>query len=137
MGGLDRDVVSAFTAYIGVDLEDASDQGYARLALATEGRHARADGGVHEGVVMTMMDSALGLAIRLKRGPAESERAPHATIDMSASFIRPVTPGDRLIVEGRVVEVGDVVVLGEASARRASDGEIVASSRLAFIVSSR
>lgn len=129
-----REVVSAFTAYLGVDLDEATDDGFVRLLLDTEHRHTRLDGGVHEGVVLTMMDSALGMAIRLKRGAAVSENAPHATVDMNSSFMRAVQPGDRLIVEGRVREVGEVVVSGEAEARRASDGELVATSRLTFIV---
>lgn len=137
MKGVDREVVSAFTAYLGVDLEEASDEGYVWLVLQTEERHTRGDGSVHEGVVLTMMDSALGMAIRLKRGAEASERSPHATIDMNSSFIRPVQPGDRLIVEGRVRDLGDVVVVGEAEAKRASDGELVATSRLTFVVSSR
>lgn len=133
----DREVVSAFTAYLGVDLEEATDGGYVRLALQTADRHTKLDGGVHEGVVLTMMDSALGMAIRLKRGIEASESEPHATIDMNASFIRAVRPGDRLIVEGRVKEAGDVVMSGEAAAVRQSDGELVATSRLTFVVQQR
>jgi uncharacterized protein (TIGR00369 family) len=135
LGG--REVVSAFTAYLGVDLEEATEDGYVRLALQTEERHSRTDGGVHEGVVLTMMDSALGMAIRLKRGAAAAERAPHATVDMNASFIRAVQPGERLVVEGWVRDAGEVVVSGEAEAKRASDGELVATSRLTFIVQSK
>lgn len=137
MNAGDREVVSAFTAYMGVDLEEATDEGYVRLTLDTEDRHTKLDGGVHEGVVLTMMDSALGMAIRLKRGLEASEREPHATVDMNSSFIRAVQPGDRLIVEGRVKEAGDVVVSGEAEATRASDGELVATSRLTFVVQQR
>lgn len=135
--GVDREVVSAFTAYLGVDLDEATEDGFVRLVLETDKRHTRLDGGVHEGVVLTMMDSALGMAIRLKRGAEASESAPHATVDMSSSFIRAVQPGDRLIVEGRVREVGEIVVSGEAEAKRASDGELVATSRLTFIVQRR
>lgn len=137
MRGSDRDVVSPFTAYLGVELEEAREDGYVRLVLDGEERHTRGDGVIHAGAVLTMMDSSLGLAIRLKRGAAESQRAPHATIDMNASFIRPVLPGDRVIVEGRVRELGEVVVTGEAEARRASDGELVATSRLTFVVGRR
>lgn len=137
MTNADREVVSAFTAYMGVDLEEASDEGYVRLSLSTEHRHTKLDGRVHEGVVLTMMDSALGMAIRLKRGPEASEREPHATVDQNSSFIRAVQPGDKLIVEGRVKEAGDVVVSGEAEATRASDGELVATSRLTFVVQQR
>lgn len=133
----DREIVSAFTAYLGVDLDEASDEGYVRLTLDTEEKHTKTDGGVHEGVVLTMMDSALGMAIRLKRGQDASEREPHATVGQNSSFLRAVQPGDRLIVEGRVKEVGDVVVSGEAEATRASDGELVATSRLTFVVQQR
>lgn len=132
----DPEVVSAFTAFLGVELAETGD-GFVRLVLDTDDRHTRSEGDVHEGVVLTMMDSALGMAIRLARGLEASADTPHATIEMNASLIRSVQPGERLIVEGRVSEVGDLVATGEAEARRASDDEVVAVSRLTFIVPSR
>ena len=132
----DPEVVSAFTAFLGVELDEMAD-GFVRLVLDTSERHTKSEGGVHEGVVLTMMDSALGMAIRLARGLEVSAEAPHATIEMNASLIRGVQPGERLIVEGRVVEVGDLLATGEAEARKGSDGEIVAVSRLTFIIPNR
>ncbi len=132
----DPEFVSAFTAYLGVELAESGDD-FVRLVLDTDDRHTRSEGGVHEGVVLTMMDSALGMAIRLKRGIEASTELPHATIEMNASLIRPVQRGERLTVEGRVLGVGELLVTGEAEARRASDDEVVAVSRLTFVIPNR
>jgi len=132
----DPEFVSAFTAFLGVELAESGDD-FVRLVLDTDDRHTRSEGDVHEGVVLAMMDSALGMAIRLKRGIEASTESPHATIEMSASLIRPVQPGERLIVEGRVSNVGELLATGEAEARRASDDEVVAVSRLTFVIPNR
>ena len=132
----DPEFVSAFTAFLGVELAESGDD-FVRLVLDTDGRHTRNEGDVHEGVVLAMMDSALGMAIRLKRGIEASTESPHATIEMSASLIRAVRPGERLIVEGRVSNVDDLLATGEAEARRASDDEVVAVSRLTFVIPNR
>jgi acyl-coenzyme A thioesterase PaaI-like protein len=62
--------------------------------------------------------------------------APHATVEMNASFLSGARPGDRIVVEARVLRVGRRVAFGEAEARRA-DGEMVAKGRMTFVILER
>ena len=123
---------SPFSAHIGVEMEELR-EGYARLSLTLEPRHTNPNGVVHGGVITTMMDSALGAALGALRG-AEAGRSPHATVEMNASFLSGARPGDRIVVEGRVLRLGKRVAFGEAEARRGD--ELIAKGRLTFAIRS-
>ena len=90
---------SPFSAFIGTEMEELR-EGYARVSLTLEQRHTNPNGGMHGGVITTMMDSALGAALGALRGEA-ARRDPHATVEMNASFLSGARPGDRIVVEGR------------------------------------
>jgi acyl-coenzyme A thioesterase PaaI-like protein len=90
-----------------------------------------------------MMDSALGAALSALRGE-EAGRSPHATVAMNASFLAAARPGDRIVVEGRVLRLGKSIAFGEAEAHRADrsadprpDGELIAKGRMTFVILSR
>ena len=123
---------SPFSAHIGVEMEELR-EGYARLSLTLEPRHTNPNGVVHGGVITTMMDSALGAALGALRGEAAG-RSPHATVEMNASFLSGARPGDRIVVEGRVLRLGKRVAFGEAEARRGD--ELIAKGRLTFAIRS-
>ncbi len=124
---------SPFSAFIGSEMEELR-EGYARLSLTLEDRHTNPNGVMHGGVVTTMMDSALGAALGSLRGDA-ARRDPHATIAMNASFLAGARPGDRIVVEGRVLRLGRTVAFGEAEARR-GDGDLIAKGSFAFAIRS-
>ena len=109
-------------------------EGYARLSLTLEPRHTNPNGVMHGGVITTMMDSALGAALGSLRGP-EASRSPHATVEMNASFLAGARPGDKIVVEGRVLRLGKTIAFGEAEARRGD--ELIAKGRLTFAIQSR
>lgn len=121
---------SPFSAHIGAEMEELS-EGYARLVLVLEPHHTNPNGVMHGGVITTMMDSALGAALGALRGE-EARRNPHATIEMNASFLAGARPGDRVVVEGRVLRMGRSIAFGEAEARRGE--ELIAKGRLAFAI---
>lgn len=125
---------SPFSAFIGSEMEELR-EGYARLSLTLEDRHTNPNGVMHGGVVTTMMDSALGAALGALRGDAV-RRNPHATIAMNASFLAAARPGDRIVVEGRVLRLGRTVAFGEAEARR-GDGDLIAKASFAFAIRDR
>jgi acyl-coenzyme A thioesterase PaaI-like protein len=58
--------------------------------------------------------------------------APHSTVEMNASFLAACRPGDRLLVEGRVLRLGRTIAFGEAEAHRG--GELVAKGRMTFVI---
>ncbi len=124
---------SPFSAHIGAEMEELR-EGYARLSIVLETRHTNPNGVMHGGVITTMMDSALGAAIGALRGE-EASRSPHATVEMNASFLAGARPGDRIVVEGRVLRLGKTIAFGEAEARRGD--ELIAKGRLTFAIRDR
>ena len=124
---------SPFSAHIGAKMEELR-EGYARLSIVLETRHTNPNGVMHGGVITTMMDSALGAAIGALRGE-EASRSPHATVEMNASFLAGARPGDRIVVEGRVLRLGKTIAFGEAEARRGD--ELIAKGRFTFAIRDR
>lgn len=121
-----------FAAFVGAVLEEAG-EGSVRLSLVTGPQHADANGRVHTGVLTTVMDSVIGIALSRLRGGGGNHR-PHATIDMSTSFYAHATPGDEFVAEGSVTELAELVAFGEVEARRRVDGELLAKARLTFAI---
>ncbi len=134
---------SPFSAFIGTEMEELR-EGYARVSLTLEPRHTNPNGVMHGGVITTMMDSALGAALGALRGEA-ARRDPHATVEMNASFLSGARPGDRIVVEGRVIRMGKTIAFGEAEAWRADrsadprpNGDtLIAKGRLTFAIRKR
>ena len=122
---------SPFSAHIGAEMEELR-EGYARLSLVVGPQHTNPLGGMHGGVITTMMDSSLGAALWALRGE-EATRLPHATVEMNASFLSGARAGDRIVVEGRVIRRGKSVAFGEAEARRNGE-ELIAKGRLTFAI---
>ena len=126
---------SPFVEFIGGKMEEMS-EGYVRLSVALEAHHTNPNGVMHGGVVTTLMDEVLGGAIASVRGMEVMRAAPHATVEMNASFLAAARPGDSVVVEGRVLRLGNSIAFGEAEARR-GDGELIAKGRLTFAIPDR
>jgi uncharacterized protein (TIGR00369 family) len=123
---------SPFVELIGGRLEEWR-EGYVRMSITLEEHHTNPNGVMHGGVVTTLMDEALGGVIASVRGLETMFAAPHATVEMNASFLSGARPGDRIVVEARVLRLGRRVAFGEAEARR-GDGELVAKGRMTFVI---
>lgn len=126
---------AAFTEFIGARVETI-DEGVCRLSLTVEPRHLDRRGFLHTGVLTSLMDATIGIALGYLRRD-EVRHRPHATIEMNASFLAEGRVGDEIEVEGRVIRQGRSIAFGEATARRCGDGEMLALSRLTFAISSR
>jgi acyl-coenzyme A thioesterase 13 len=122
-------------AFIGAKMEEMS-EGYVRVSIALEAHHMNPHGVMHGGVVTTLMDEVLGGAIASLRGMEVMRTAPHATVEMNASFLAAARPGDSVVVEGRVLRLGKSIAFGEAEAHR-DDGELIAKGRLTFAIPNR
>ena len=125
---------SPFVELIGGQMEEWG-EGYARMSLVLEPHHTNPNGVMHGGVITTLMDEVLGVAIASLRGMEVTNAAPHSTVEMNASFLLGARPGDRIVVEGRVLRLGKSIAFGEAEARR--DGELIAKGRMTFVILSR
>ena len=102
-----------------------SDRLRTRLEVTVEPHHANQMGVAHGGVLMTLLDVAMGSAARAHVD------ANVVTVDMQTAFIAPAR--GRLAGEGRVVRAGRSLVFVEGDVRDAA-GEIVAKGTSVFKV---
>jgi uncharacterized protein (TIGR00369 family) len=119
--------------FIGAEVEEGG-EGHARLRLATGPQHADRAGRVHGGVLTALLDTACAIALWNARGESALRR-PHASIEMSASFLGQAAPGDELAVEGRILRLTERLAFGESEARRHSDETLIARARVTFAIS--
>jgi len=134
-GAIERPPSSPFTEFIGGRFEEWSED-CVRISLVLEPHHTNPNGVMHGGVVTSLMDETLGHVIAAARGLETIQVAPHSTVEMNASFLAAARPGDRVVVEGRVLRLGKSIAFGEAEARR-GDGELIAKGRLTFVIHDR
>ena len=100
--GFEPLISSPFAAHVGgFYLRAESDQPVVGLLLGAE--HANSMGTAHGGVLTTLADLALGLAVKQTVGPA-------VTVDMHARFLGPAAIGEWIEGRGRVDVVGQKVV---------------------------
>ena len=124
---------SPFIELIGGVVEEFR-EGYVRLSVRLEERHMNPNGVMHGGVLTTLMDEAAGGVIASVRGLEAMAEAPHATVDMSVSFLAGTRVGDEIIVEATALKVGRSVAWAEAEATRRGKDGLVAKGRFTFTI---
>ena len=107
-----------FATYCGVKAV-AAEPGCCRLFVAMRDEHKNQLGIMHGGVMLTLLDVAMGTAARLSAG------ASVMTVDMQSTFIAPGR-GD-LSAEGRVLRPGRSLIFCEGEVRDAA-GTLVAKA---------
>lgn len=104
----ERVAASAFHTGLGLRIEDAS-RGKVRLGVEAKPEHLNLQGLVHGGILATVADTAMGLAVRTALEPGRR----HVTIELGVHYLRLAREG-RLTATGRVVRVGSQVAFAEA-----------------------
>jgi uncharacterized protein (TIGR00369 family) len=102
--------------------------GRATLVLETRREHLHPQGAVHGGIIATLADTALAMAI-FTLVPARTEMA---TVEMSVNYLSPHRRG-RLRAEARVLRKGGRIAVGEVDVWNAA-GELVAKSLLTYSI---
>ncbi|HLC28709.1 MAG TPA: PaaI family thioesterase [Dehalococcoidia bacterium] len=125
-----------FIELVGAELEEMR-EGYGRLALIVEEKHTNPNGVMHGGVATTLMDLAAAIALGALRGEAARQDSPHATVEMNASLIAAVRPGEKIVIEGRVLSLRRSVAFCESEVRKDSDGDLLAKGRFTFSIRAR
>ena len=97
-----------FAQRIGAQVEDADDGG-ARIAFEVREEHLNPAGTLHGGVVATLVDTAMGQAIRTTTGEGEVP----ATSQLTVTYLRPGKPGT-LRVTARLRTRGEHLTVCEA-----------------------
>jgi uncharacterized protein (TIGR00369 family) len=118
-----------FAGRIGAQVEDADDGG-ARIAFDVRNEHLNPAGTLHGGVVATLVDTAMGQAVRTTTGAGEVP----ATSQLTVTYLRPGKPG-ALVVTARVRTRGQHLTVCEADVEQ--DGESVAHAVATFALLKR
>jgi uncharacterized protein (TIGR00369 family) len=117
---------AGFTETLGVTATTADD-GTARLELEATAQHLNPAGTVHGGVLATLVDTAMGAAVRSLTGDADTP----ATSQLTVTYLRPGSPG-RLRATGRVSKQGDHLTVCEADVEQ--DGRTLVHAVATFAV---
>ena len=117
-----RIAASPFHAGLGISVEHAA-AGEIRLGWEAQPDHRNLQGLVHGGILATLVDIAMGLAVRTVVGPTRR----HLTMDLHVHYLRPAQPG-RLEALGSVVRVGTHVGFAEGSVMDAAGRLLIRAS---------
>ncbi len=99
---------TAFYRWAGIELVEAS-PGHAEVALEAGPEHVNLQGLIHGGMLATLADTAMGLAVRTVLGSGRR----HVTVQLSMEFLAPGKQG-RIVARGRTVKVGRQLGFAEA-----------------------
>jgi uncharacterized protein (TIGR00369 family) len=117
---------TSFVDTLGVHSRTADD-GTARLELDATEQHLNDAGTVHGGVLATLVDTAMGQAVR---SLTDEDDVP-ATSQLTITYLRPGTPGT-LEVTGRVSKQGEHLTVCEAEVEQ--DGRTLVHALATFAV---
>lgn len=99
---------SEFYRWADIELVDAS-PGRVQVALEAGPRHVNLQGLVHGGMLATLADTAMGLAVRTVLEPGGR----HVTVQLGVEFLSPGRAG-RIFAEGRSLKIGRQLGFAEA-----------------------
>jgi len=119
-------MADGFVETLGVYGRTAED-GTARLELDATEQHLNEAGTVHGGVLATLVDTAMGQAVRSRTGEDDVP----ATSQLTVTYLRPGKPG-HLEVTGRVSKQGDHLTVCEADIEQ--DGRTLVHAVATFAV---
>ena len=105
-----------------------SDQGKGRSAMEVREHHLQTAGVVQGGLVVTLADHAIYLAVRSLLAPGEAS----VTVELKVNFIAPAKDGE-LIAEARVVSRGNRILVGHVDVTNHL-GELVATGIGTYMV---
>jgi acyl-CoA thioesterase len=118
---------SEFARWMGISLVSI-DAGESELRLDLERHHLNPGGIVHGGVLATLLDASIGLALRSMIGMTTD----HVTIELDVHYLAPARSG-YLIGRGRALRAGGRVSYGEAEVF-SDEGKLLAKGSATFLV---
>lgn len=119
--------ISPFGKQLGVEVVEVGD-GRARIRLPFRAELTNPAGKLHGGVIATLADSAMAMAV----GSVLGVPGRHSTVKLEIKYKAPVTAGE-IIAEAIVRQRKPTVFLGEAVIRDGSN-QVVAKATATFMV---
>jgi uncharacterized protein (TIGR00369 family) len=118
---------SPFHAGLGVEVVDAA-AGTVTIAIDVGPERLNLQGLVHGGLLATIADTAMGLAVRTQVEPGRR----HVTIQLGVQYLRAGRPGT-IQARGRTIRVGGQVAHAEADVH-GDDGRLLARAQGTYSV---
>lgn len=118
---------SLFHQWAGLDLTSVG-EGRAEVGLNLEPHHFNPQGIVHGGIISTLADTAIGLAVRTELRPGLT----HRTAQLNVHFLAK-GEGGHLVGRGRSLHVGQRMGYGEGEVLD-ENGRLLARASATFIV---
>jgi len=126
-GFADSDAVF-YPEYLGLTVDEVR-AGYCRMRLTFRPELMHAGGIIHGGAMASLLDSVLVPAI----GSTVELGSSYSTIDLHIQYLEAVADDDS-IAEGWIVRRGKRIVFGQAEARAATTGRLLATCALTYSV---
>ena len=120
---------SEFHRWAGIELTDAY-PGQTEVSFEAGPHHLNLQGLVHGGVIATLADTAMGLAVRTQLEPGRR----HVTVTLTVEFLAPGVAG-RIVARGRTVKIGRQLGFAEAEVVD-TRGRVLARARSTHSVTS-
>ncbi len=98
---------TAYYELLGVELQLLA-PGYAEIRVVSGPQHTNPLGLIHGGLITTIVDGAMGNAIR-------SLGIVGVTVDLSAALIASARAGDTIVARGKVLKAGKSMIFAEAT----------------------
>ncbi len=108
-----------YYALLGIRAEPCEQPGHSRLVLDSRAELENSRGEIHGGVVASLLDAAMGVAVRSSCEAGQGA----ATVSLTVNYLQPGRGG--LVAEGSVVRTGRTLASAEANVVDAS-GRLVA-----------
>jgi len=118
---------SDFYRWAGIDLVEAS-PGRVKVAFEAWPRHVNLQGLVHGGMLATLADTAMGLAVRTVLEPGRR----HVTVQLGVEFLSAGKAG-LIVAEGRTLKIGRQLGFAEADVKDAG-GRLLARAHATLSV---
>ncbi|CAD7080781.1 unnamed protein product [Hermetia illucens] len=93
----------------------------AEFTVAEE--HLNPAGGLHGGLIATIIDNVSTYALMTKERPTE---ATGATVDLHVSYMKAARLGDEVIVDAKAIRAGKLLAYLECELRHKKDGSLIA-----------
>ncbi len=123
----DDTTTGGFAGRLGIRV-DGTDDGSARVAFEVTEEHLNAAGTLHGGVLATLVDTAMGQAVRSRTGEGDVP----ATSQLTVTYLRPGTPG-HLRVTARLRTQGEHLTVCEADVEQDGRGLVHAVATFALL----
>lgn len=113
-----------YATLLGISIDGLA-EGYCRLRLTAEKQCTNPYGGVHGGVFASLVDTAMGIALR-------TVGLQPVTAELTVNYLGQSRIGEELIAEGWVVHRGNTLILTEGTVKAGGD-KIVTMAKGVFM----